>query len=115
MARIGMTDRLHYCYRCNSCGRLITKLEILDARIASRANLCPCGAKTISPTNAKWWEEVFLPRCWKLIFAIYTKRVALALQPLSTQAQAEADRVGRAANREFEKNLSEMIRKKSTV
>jgi len=115
MGEHGLTDRLHYVYRCKSCGRLITKLEILEARFARRVNLCVCGGKVVSPTNALWWEELFLPRCWKLIFMIYTKRISLPPQPLSASAQAEADRAGHAANREFERRLSDTLRKKGVV
>ena len=110
MGRSGVTDRLHYCYRCTSCGRLITKLEILGGRCSGSVNLCTCGSRTIRPTNAKWWEELFLPRCWRLIYAIYAHRIAPAPESLSKEEQAEADRVGRAASRAFERHVSQVLR-----
>ena len=67
------TDRLSYLvYRCTLCHRLITCLEIVarwEGLEASRGvpnGLCPCGSSKISPTNPKLWEELFLPRVWKL-------------------------------------------------
>lgn len=54
------------CYRCYLCGRLITRLEIANAWSEKRANLCTCGSGKIAPTNPKLWEELFLPRVWKL-------------------------------------------------
>jgi hypothetical protein len=70
-----MPDRINYLVmRCYRCGRLITKLEIL--RVWDKAeksggvhpSLCPCGSRHVSPTNPKLWEELFLPRVWKLGF-----------------------------------------------
>ena len=110
MGRQGITDRLHWVYRCTSCGRLITKLEVLDQRSSGSADLCPCGSRSVRPTNARWWEELLLPRCWKLIYAIYAHRIAPAPEPLSKKAQDEADRTGRAASRAFEKHMSQLLR-----
>jgi len=115
LGREGVTDKLHWLYRCTSCARLLTKLEILEAWSAGRVNLCPCGAKTIRPTNAKWWEELFLPRCWKVVIAIHFRLVAPAPAPQSASEQAEADRLGRAATRAFDKQMSELVRKKELV
>ncbi len=57
---------LYPCYRCGNCKRLITKLEILAAWDAAvSAALCPCGGRTIRPTNPKLWEELLLPRVWR--------------------------------------------------
>ena len=109
----GRTDGLHWLYRCTSCGRLITKLEILEARTDMKSNLCSCGGKTIRPTRSKWWEEVFYPRCWKLIFAIYMKRIAPRPDPLPASEQAEADRVGREKTRAFDREISRLVRKKA--
>ncbi len=60
-------------YRCYKCGRLITSLEVLAAWKTSEAKggtehdpLCPCGSRHISPTNVKWYEELFYFRVWKL-------------------------------------------------
>ena len=112
MGRQKITDHLHYCYRCTSCSRLITKLEILGGRCSGSADLCPCGSKTVRPTNAKLWEELLLPRCWTLIYAIYTHQVAPAPEPLSPEEQKKADRTGKAASRAFERQLSQMMRNK---
>jgi DNA-directed RNA polymerase subunit RPC12/RpoP len=101
LVRTDQTDRLYYCYRCFSCGRLITKLEVLAAREADRINLCPCGSRTVRPTNAKIWEELLLPRCWKLIYAIRTHRISGPPEMLTPQAQGEADRKARKKLREF--------------
>jgi hypothetical protein len=114
MGLSGTTDRLHWVYRCTSGGRLLTKLEILEQRSSGSADLCPCGSRTIRPTNARWWEELFLPRCWKLIYAIYAHRIAPAPEPLSKKDQAEADRTGRAASRAFERHMSQVLRSKNT-
>lgn len=115
MGQEGITDRLYWVYRCHSCARLITKIEILEAWGKGQPNLCPCGSKVIRPTNAKVWEELLLPRCWRLIYAIYTKSLAPAPPPLSKEEQREADRIGKAANRAFEKHQVEMARRKEAI
>jgi DNA-directed RNA polymerase subunit RPC12/RpoP len=107
----GLTDGIHWCYRCHSCSRLITKLEVLESRAAGKANLCPCGSKVVQPTNAKVWEELFLVRCWKLIYAIHTKSVAAAPTPLSPEDQKEADRLRRESARAYEKQIATLVRK----
>lgn len=69
---MGDMERLpYYCYRCYACGRLLTKLEILDVwnrseRDGIPRSICACGSTRITPTNPKLWEELFLPRVWKL-------------------------------------------------
>ena len=86
------SERLRYlCYRCHRCARLLTKLEILDKwtkyEAENEANsglgkvkkaLCSCGSQHIVPTNAKLWEELLLPRVWKLwwyeVFLPWVKR-----------------------------------------
>jgi len=68
------SDRLRYlAYRCHRCGRILTKLEILDRWheaekdvSVTKSAVCPCGARHLSPSNVKLWEELFLPRVWKL-------------------------------------------------
>lgn len=115
LGQAGQTDRLHYVYRCKGCMGLITKLEILESRYQQQVNLCACGGRTVSPTNAKWWEELLYPKLWKLIIAIYTKQIAPAPMPLSSEDQAAADRVGRAANREFDRKLSALLKHKDAV
>jgi len=68
-----MDQRLEYLlYRCFSCGRLITKYEMLAGWEAAeksqedRKGVCPCGAGQVRPTNAKLWEELLLPRVWRV-------------------------------------------------
>jgi len=114
-ARLGSTDGLDYVYRCHACGRLITKIEILEQREEHRATICPCGSKAIRTTKAKIWEELLLPRCWRLIYAIYTKQLAPVPLPLTPEETAEKNRVGREKNRAFDKMLSQMLRKKGVV
>lgn len=99
------TDRLYYCYRCRDCGRLITKIELLEGRFIGIANTCPCGCRRMNPSNAKLWEELLLPRCWKLIFAIYTHRIAPPPARMTEEEQAEANRTARAAMRAFERQM----------
>lgn len=55
-------DTTYHINRCNKCGRLITKTEIVD-RLEGRKPLpvCPCGSNAIRPSNPKWWEYA-LPR-----------------------------------------------------
>ena len=110
MGREGQTDRLFYCYRCYLCSRLITKLEILEARAAARLNLCPCGSRKIQVTNAKVWEELFLPRVWKLFIALKLKRIALPPPPPTPEEQAEAARVAQKAMYAFETQMKQGAR-----
>jgi hypothetical protein len=66
-------ERLPYLvWRCYGCGRLITRLEIYarwkksEGDNYSDNSTCPCGSGKIAPSNPKLWEEVLLPRIWKL-------------------------------------------------
>jgi hypothetical protein len=52
-------------YRCDECGRLITRPQELVGLATGR--LCPCGRRKYHPTNPKFWEYL-LPRV--IIFAI---------------------------------------------
>ena len=69
-----VTKPRYLLYRCYKCGRAITRLDIMDIwstaprdpKPGESVPLCSCGSSHISPGNAKWWEEVFLPRIWKL-------------------------------------------------
>lgn len=66
--------------RCRSCGRLLTKLEIVGKmRSAERSGeyhgVCPCGSGSFAPSNPKTWEY-FLPRVIRLAFAIWRGQVA---------------------------------------
>lgn len=110
MGREGKTDRLFYCYRCHLCQRLLTKLEILEARAAGRLNLCPCGSRKIQVTNPKMWEELFLPRVWKLFIALKLRRIAPPPPPMSPEEEAAAARVAQAAIHAFESNMKEGLR-----
>lgn len=70
---------IYHISRCESCGRLLTKLEIvgrLDAAHGGAAwtGLCPCGSSRFRPSNPKWWEY-FLPRVIKLAFAVWRGQV----------------------------------------
>ena len=64
-------SRLRYpLWRCDQCGRIITRREIVGKWEAAEATsgpvtLCPCGCSIIHPTNPKMWEEMFLPRVWR--------------------------------------------------
>ena len=67
------TSRLPYLlYRCITCRRLLTKLEIigewerLERTKEQTKGICPCGGSRISPANATVWEELITPRIWKL-------------------------------------------------
>jgi hypothetical protein len=70
-----MLSNLKYLlYRCYKCGRVITKLDIQaiwsipppPKGCNDHVPLCPCGSRHVSPSNAKLWEELILPRIWKL-------------------------------------------------
>lgn len=74
MEKLKPSERLRYlCYRCYRCGRLLTRLEIVakweeaekDTSTVQSA-VCSCGSRHITPGNPKLWEELFLPRVWKL-------------------------------------------------
>jgi len=74
------SSRLTYlAYRCEKCGRLLTKLEMIEGwERAERDGIslkgvCSCGSGRVSPTNPKLWEEICLPRVWRL----WWKEVAL--------------------------------------
>lgn len=61
-------SRLRYpCYRCYSCGKLITSLQIekiwKKAETAGSASfgLCSCGSRKVTPTNPTLREEFTFP------------------------------------------------------
>lgn len=65
------TRTQYLAYRCIDCKRVITAFEIEAAWEKSEREkktypLCPCGGCKVRPTNCKLWEELFLPRIWKL-------------------------------------------------
>lgn len=61
-------------YRCYTCGRLITALDLesmwekAEQSEETLASICPCGSRRLCPGNPKWWEEILFPRVWKLFF-----------------------------------------------
>lgn len=73
------SDRLrHPLYRCSSCGRILTRHEIvgkwqkLEESGTFDASICVCGSRKVNPTNPKLWEELFLPRVWKEAWLLRT-------------------------------------------
>jgi hypothetical protein len=54
-------------YRCNRCGRLITKLEEIAAFTPGHpmeGRICPCGSTHYRPANMAWWDWIW-PRVWR--------------------------------------------------
>ncbi len=94
------TDTYHYLYRCTGCKALLTKVEMIRKWRAAEANseealiICACGGNRISPSNAKWYEELLLPAMWELRLELELGRLPLAPPPLPkfthTPAQTEA-------------------------
>lgn len=109
LGRRGQTDRIYFTYRCDLCGRLITKIEVLEARSNARINLCLCGSRRIRPTNTSLFEELTKPRMWKMLYAMYTKRLAPPPPPPTPEEQAEADRAAKKAIAAFDKQLQESL------
>ena len=61
-------------YKCQKCGRLITRIEELAAftpGTKSYGQICPCGNKKYHPVNMRWFHW-FLPRV--LRFAYFRAR-----------------------------------------
>lgn len=71
----GPTDGVFYTNRCGNskvpgCGRFLTKLEILQ-RMDHPRGICPwCGSNGFRSGNPNIFEELLLPRSWKLWLAI---------------------------------------------
>jgi len=70
---------IYHISRCESCGRLLTKIEIVERLAAAHAGgawtgLCPCGASRFRPSNPKWWEYL-LPRMIRLAFEVWRGNV----------------------------------------
>ena len=49
--------------RCEKCGRLVTKPEIVRALENGTGQPCPCGGMKLQPMNLPWWGWL-LPRVW---------------------------------------------------
>lgn len=82
------TDGLFYAYRCKSCQRIVTKLQVLAMMEGTTGDLCPCGARQISPCNITGLDWL-LPRVWKLILAVYRGKLApepAASRPVHVEA-----------------------------
>jgi len=70
---------IYHISRCEACGRLLTKLEIVERLDAAHTGgkwegLCPCGASRFRPSNPKWWEYL-LPRVMWLAFEVWRGNV----------------------------------------
>ena len=69
------SDTTFHINRCSKCGRLVTKIEILDRLEGKRPlPVCPCGSNSIRPSNPKWWEYG-LPRVIRLALEILMGRI----------------------------------------
>lgn len=71
---------VYHVSRCRSCGRLLTKLEIIKRMRDAGAGgewegACTCGSSKFTPSNPKWWE-FFLPRVVRLCVAVWRGQVA---------------------------------------
>lgn len=53
--------------RCEKCGRVVTKPEVLraigDGTAAGTGKPCPCGGMKLTPIDLPWWGWL-LPRVW---------------------------------------------------
>lgn len=71
---IEVSELRYLVYRCSGCRRVLTSLEMQDKWGKSQADghndnsLCPCGANKVAPSNPTLFEELTLPRIWKLWF-----------------------------------------------
>lgn len=78
-------SRLRYLmYRCHKCGKPITALQIEAAwkkaekfnegkpvKEQKHGDMCVCGSRHVTPSNASWFEELTRPSIWRL----WTRRV----------------------------------------
>jgi hypothetical protein len=76
------TDYIFYTYRCKSCTRVVTKLQVLAMMSGQSFKLCPCGGSQIAPCDLVG-SDWFQPRVWKL--AIYHLLGRLAPPPEATR------------------------------
>lgn len=109
LARAGESDGLHQVYRCYSCRKFVTKIDILEARSHGRAEVCPCGSAKIQPTNTTFRDEISSVKMLKLVWAVHTKQLAPPPNPPTLEEQKEADRVAHEALRAFERQQLEIV------
>ena len=69
------SDGLFYANRCLGCRRIVTKLQVLAMMEGTTGDLCPCGARSISPCNITGLDWL-LPRVWKLVYAVFSGKLA---------------------------------------
>lgn len=75
------SDYIFYTYRCKSCTRIVTKLQVLDLMSGkSKGGLCSCGGSQIAPSDLTG-TDYLLPRVWKLVLHILTGRLAPPPEP----------------------------------
>ena len=74
------TDHVFNVYRCKSCTRVVTKLQVLAMMTGKVPRLCACGGSQINPSDlvgADW----LLPRVWKLVLYYLLGRLAPPPEP----------------------------------
>lgn len=83
-------DGIYPVNHCRGCGRLLTKLEILDVFAGKRPiPLCPCGKNSFSPANLRWYEWSY-PRVWKLAVAQLRGTLPPSDEPLAGGADEDS-------------------------
>lgn len=73
-------DGIYHMNRCASCGRLLTKLEIMDRIDRGHAGekwtgLCPCGASRFRPSYPRGFEWL-APRVLRMAWAVMRREIA---------------------------------------
>ena len=109
MALAVETDGLHQVYRCFNCSRIVTKINILEARARQEAAVCFCGSAKIQPTNTSLWEELTSIKMLKMVIAVYTKQLAPPPLPPTVEVQKQTDRVAHEAMRVQERMAVEAV------
>ena len=69
------TDNIFLAYRCKSCLRIVTKLQVLALMSGTSGHLCVCGGNQIAPCDIvglDWLQ----PRVWKLAYAYLRGQLA---------------------------------------
>lgn len=75
------TDHIFYTYRCKSCQRIVTKLQVLRMMTgATKGRLCKCGGSQIAPCDLAGLDWL-LPRVWKLVLYHFLGRLAPPPEP----------------------------------